>query len=91
MRNFSWGKVLERFEYDFDGEQVEVVKYLPTKFVDGSAVRGEWESEPMFHIAALHQSFSSLDAALIASIANKRLGLNQYALVAGVCRALGIE
>ncbi|UCV00264.1 hypothetical protein [Acidovorax radicis] len=91
MSKFPWGKVLERFEYDFDGQQVEVVKYLATKFVNGSAVRGEWEDVPSYHIEELSESARSLDYILIAWIARKRIGLNQHALISGICRALCVE
>lgn len=91
MPAFTWGKILEIFEYDFDGKTVEVVKYLPHKFVDGQRVRGEYEDAPLFHIEELREAAATLDAILISWIARQRLGLNQHALVAGICRALDIS
>ena len=91
MSKFVWGKVIDRFVYDFDGESVEVVKYYPDKFVNGSKVNGEYEDRPAFHIGDLHTSAYTLDEMIITWIANKRLGLNQHTLVGGICRALCIE
>ncbi len=88
---FPWGKVLDRFEFDFDGVKLEVTKYLPTKFVNGHAVKGEHEDEPEYHIDEMSGSFGSMDAALIGWITHRRLGLNNNSLAYGICRALKIE
>lgn len=87
---FPWGRVIKRFQYDFDGKAVEVVKFYPTKFKNGIGVRGEYTETPKYHIEELSESANSLDYILVAWIARQRLGLNQHALVAGICRALEI-
>jgi hypothetical protein len=91
MAKFSWGKVIERFVYDFDGKEVEVIKYYPDKFIDGHHAKGEYESRPAFHIDSLNASAYTLDEIIITWIAKERLGLNQHTLVSGICRALCIE
>lgn len=82
MNKFAWGKVIERFDYDFDGDKVEVVKYYPSTRND---------NVPHFHIEELHESSDSLQYMLIAYIARKNLGLNQHSLVSGICRALEVK
>lgn len=89
MSKFTWGKVTEYFTYDFDGDKVEVVKYYAKEYKDGHYT-GEYETIPSYHIEELHESAHSLQYILISWIANKNLGLNQHALVAGVCRALDV-
>ena len=91
---FVWGKVLDCFSYDFDGTVMEVTKYHPWKEVDdGISVKtGDPDTAQVeYHCEELHTAFNSMDALLICWIAHKRLGLNQHALVSGVCRALGVH
>lgn len=93
MGKFSWGRVLERFEYDFDGEVMSVTKYHPWKLAeDGfTCTREPNEAEVMYHCEELRESCDTLYALLISWIAHKRLGQNQHALVSGICRALAVE
>jgi hypothetical protein len=84
MNKFPWGKVIDRFQYDFDGDAIEVVKYIGT-------FQGVTETKPSFHIEELHASYNSVQAAIIAYFAYKNLGLNQHVLVSGVCRALEVK
>lgn len=88
---FPWGKVLERFSYDFDGSTMDVVKFHPWK-ADGCIVKtGEPDTSRVhYHCEELQSSYGELDALLICWIAKKRLGINQHVLVSGVCRALGV-
>jgi hypothetical protein len=91
---FPWGKALDYFSYDFDGTVMEVTKYHPWKeTADGISVKtGDPDTAQVgYHCEELHAAFDSLDALLICWIANKRLGLNQHALVTGVCKALGVH
>lgn len=91
MSKFTWGRVIEKFEYDMDGRALQVVKFHPWKCSGSTVLTGQPDLEDIcYHCEELHQSFDSLDALLIAWIAEKRLGLNQHALVSGMCRALGI-
>lgn len=90
MGRFVWGKVIERFEYDFDGDVVEVIKYFGTKYVNGHGTK-DYEDVPSYHIEEISESSDSLQSIIIAYFAYKNLGLNQRALVAGVCRALEVN
>ena len=89
---FSWGRVIQRFTYDFDGTTVEVVKYHPW-VSDGCFVQAGAPDMKVteYHCEELHESFFSIDAFLIAWVANKNLGPNQHTLAAGICRALGAK
>ena len=88
MSKFTWGRVIDRFEYDFDGLKMEVTKYHPRKS-DGITVTKEIdESLTYYHSEELRQSTDNLFALILAFIAYKNLGLNQHALVAGIAKAL---
>ena len=92
MGKFPWGKVLDYFTYDFDGVSMEVVKFHPWKSEDCTVRVGDVNTdETHYHCEELRASYDKLDALLICWIAQKRLGLNQHALVSGVCRALGVH
>jgi len=90
-RKFSWGQVLDRFEFDMDGKPLEVVKFHPWQ-TEGSTVRTGLPDESVvnYHCEQIRESFLDLDALLIAWIAHRRLGQNQGALTSGICRALAI-
>jgi hypothetical protein len=91
-KKFPWGKVRDKFEYDFDGRTMEVIKFHPWKTKGSTVLTGEPNLEEVnYSVDEIHQSFYTIDAAILAWIAYKNLGLNQYALVDGVCRALGIN
>ena len=89
MGKFSWGTVVNRFDYDFDGKKMEVIKYHPWKS-EGCYVRtGDPNMEQvLYHCEALHESCENLFNLVIAFIAKDSLGLNQQALVAGVAKSL---
>lgn len=82
---FPWGKVIDYLQLDLDGDKVEVIKYY-AKICN----KQEWESEPSYHIEELHASYNNVQSAIIGYIAYKSLGLNQHALISGICRALCI-
>lgn len=88
---FPWGRIVETFTYDFDGEKVEVVKYLPNKFANGIGIKGQYEEVPLYHISELHQSTYSMVGILLAWIVHRQLGLNQSSLYVGICKALNIK
>lgn len=92
MKKFPWGKVLGRFDYDFDGAILEIVKYHPWISVGCTVKSGVAnESETWYHIDTMHASFSSMDEALVNWITFKNLGMNNSALAGGICRALCIK
>lgn len=89
---FNWGKVIETFDFDFDGVMLEVVKFHPWKQKSALVLSGDPnEGVVEYHCEELHASFRSFDALLISWITNRRLGLNQHALAAGICKALDID
>ena len=92
MKKFSWGKVIDRFTYDFDGTAMNVIKYHPWK-VDGCTIlTGQPdETKIVFSCEELHESSENLYHLIIAFIAYKNLGLNQDALVAGIGRSLCLK
>lgn len=92
MSKFILGRVIARFTYDFDGEIMEVVKFHPWKADGISLCVGKPNMEEThFHCDDLHESSLTLHGLIITWIANKRLGLNQHSLVAGIRRALDIK
>jgi hypothetical protein len=44
-KKFPWGKVMDKFEYDFDGRTMEVVKYHPWKTKGSAILTGEPDPE----------------------------------------------
>ena len=89
---FAWGKVIERFSYDFDGTTMDVVKFHPWKTKGCQVLTGNHDETVIhYHCSELNESTFDLMGLLIYWIARKKLGTNQYALVDGVCRALGIH
>ena len=90
VKRFPWGKVIKMFEYDFDGDTVEITKYHPWKR-EGCFAKEPDESKVEFHCEELRQSSTSIQGIIISWIAKKNLGLNQASLVAGACRALGVK
>lgn len=91
MKKFVWGKVLDRFTYDFDGIVMEVVKFHPWK-VDGCTVLSGKADEALtrYHCEELGESSDSIQYLLLSWIAHRNLGLNQRALVSGVAKAMGV-
>lgn len=93
MTRFPWGKLIATFKYDFDGQSLEVIKYHPHKYENGHPVMdGSFhvldKTKIMYSVENMSQSFDTMDQVLIAWIINKNLGQNQYALVAGIVRAI---
>lgn len=91
-KQFSWGRVIETFHYNFDGQVMVVTKYHPWKqSLSGKSIRGEASTHIEYHCEELRMASDNIQHLIIAWIAQKNIGLNQQALVHGVCRALGIE
>ena len=87
----SWGKILERFIYDFDGHEVEIIKYLPWKTENGRVMTGTPGDNIEYHCEEIHESAASLEYLLIAWIARRHLGGGQYPLVLGIAKALNLS
>ena len=90
MKKFVWGRVINIFEYDFYGLVCEIIKYHPHKRNDHTITKEIDESIIMYNCDEIRQSEDNIYALLISWIAEKKLGLNQHALVAGICRALKV-
>jgi hypothetical protein len=91
MSKFAWGKVIECFEYNIDGEKLSVTKYNPFSYGVNGSNKGVFTTEICYHVEEMRESFNSMQAVLIAWIAYKNLGHNNGSLVAGVCRALEVK
>ena len=90
-KRFSWGHVLDRFEYDFDGRTMEVIKYHSWKKDKGTLIVGDAdESVIHYHCEELNESTESLEYLVILWIARQSLGQNQHALVRGIAKALDL-
>lgn len=79
---FPWGIVNDRTTLYLGEEELEIIWY--------TSYSGDIEQE-LVCCEKLHESFKTIDALLIAWIAQKNLGNNQHQLVSGVCRALGVK
>lgn len=89
---FTWGKVLDRFQYDFDGEVMDVVKFHPWQQNGCTVLRGQADTDKVaYHCEELHQSSNNVMELVIAWMAHKKLGNNEGSLVQGICRALSIN
>lgn len=90
-KSFTWGRVLDRFEYNFDGRTMEVIKYHPWKQDECTLLTGDPnESVINYHCAELHESAESLEYLVLLWIARQSIGPNQHALVRGIAKALDL-
>lgn len=88
---FTWGTVIHKFEYDFDGKTMEVTKYHPWKTNQNNVITGIADvTKILYHCEELRQSSSSLQVLIISWIAYINLGLNEGSLVCGIAKALDI-
>lgn len=85
---FPWGKVIETFDYNFDGQIMTVVKYHP--WTDGYCKRFSPELVE-YSCEEISQSAESLFSLIIAWMVYRKLGSNQQALTSGICRMLKLE
>jgi hypothetical protein len=92
MKRFPWGKKIETFIYNFDGQEMEVIKYHPWQAEGCTVLIGKHNDDQiLYHCPALNESQLTLHGLLISWIAYQRLGANQPALVHGICRALNVD
>jgi len=86
-KSFPWGKVIETFTYDMDGDTLRIVKFHPWDYYMprvASLDKVEYYCEDM------SMTGPSLQYMVLAWIAWKNLGMNQEALVNGVAKALSV-
>jgi hypothetical protein len=92
MSKFTWGQVLDRFQYDFDGEVMDVVKFHPWKVNGCTVFKGQADTDRVhYHCEELHESSDNVLKLVISWMANKKLGNNEGSLVYGICRALCLD
>lgn len=93
MDKFSWGEVIDVFDYDLDGKKIEIIKFHPWQRSDnGKVLVGQPDLNVVqFDCDELSEHSNSIEYLLLSWIARKNLGLNQHNLVAGVARALGVN
>jgi hypothetical protein len=92
MSKFTWGKIIDRFDYDFDGTILNVIKYHPWEPYDCRVrIRVCDANKIQYHCEELNEAHESIDSLLVSWMVRKNLGHNQWALVSGICRALDIK
>lgn len=88
---FPWGRVIDRFEYDFDGAKLSVTKYYPKKHNTSLSSR-EYEDVPFYHVEEMRAAFPCMDSLLIGWLIHRNVGFgNQDPLLKGMCRALNVK
>jgi len=88
---FPWGRVLREFTIDFDGQLMSVTKFHPWVYRNCNSTGKPDPNTIHYHCEEIGRSDSSLQRLIIAWMATQNLGLNQYALVEGISRALDIK
>ena len=92
MSKFVWGKIIDQFSYNFDGKQMEVIKYHPWKTSSETVRVGNVDmKQTLYYCEDFHLSTKNLFHLIIAFIANENLGLNQNALVTGIAKSLNCQ
>lgn len=90
-KRFSWGRVIDTLELDFDGEVLSVTKFHPYMPNTTGPNRPVDEQQVLFHCEALRESWPHLDALVLSWMVSRHVGRNESSLVRGLCRALNIE
>lgn len=92
MKKFTWGKLIQVFDYDLDGQTIEIPKFHPwLRGERGTVLTGVPDlGAVQFHCEELGESSSNIQYVLLAWIARKNIGPNQHNLVEGISRALCI-
>ena len=93
MKNFSWGKVIETFCYNFNGNVCVVIKYYQWKRNGCQILIGEVDySKEMYHSEQLNESFENIYTLLVAYLVSLNYGTgNNYKLVYAMSKMLGFE
>ena len=90
-RRFNWGRVIERFTYDFDGQTLLVIKYHPWRATAGGTrwMAGDPDlSLVEYTCDELNVASDNLFEIVLHWITYKQLGRDQDCLVDGLARAL---
>lgn len=89
MKRFSWGKVIDTFNFVIDGHELEIVKYHPWMHEGCQIKTGTPNLEVIeYHCEEIRESAHSMMVLIIAWMVNKQIGWNHDALVCGIARML---
>ena len=86
-----WGETIGTFDLDFDGARCVIVKYHPWISKRGKVyIDKPDKTRVLFYNTETSWSDRSMQASVLRWMTRKNLGLNQHALVEGVCKALNV-
>lgn len=88
MAKFPWGQVIENISIPFNIGTMEVVKYHPWVYVNGRSTKNVDETKICYHYNS--RSADTLESLVLYWLVEKKLGLNNEALVSGIARAIGL-
>lgn len=92
MKRFSWGKVIDTFNFVIDGHELEIVKYHPWMREGCQIKTGIPNLEAIeYQCEEIRESAYSMMVLIITWMVNKQLGRNQNALIYGIARMLKLE
>jgi len=89
INRFPWGRVLKVHEVG----DIAVVEYAERKVVNTAVTKTETGKSNFHPFVAgndCHESYGSLEKAILGAIVKRHLGENQWPFLEGICRALGI-
>lgn len=88
-KKFAWGKVIDKFEYNFDGMVMSVIKYHPWKTNGTVILSGEPDTDQvMYSCEEINESSENIIYLVIAWIVFKKIGRNNGSLASGIARAI---
>ena len=92
MAKFPWGKVVDRFDYDFEGQPFEVIKYHPRIYINGLGTDQVDTSSISYHCHQISTCSDSLFELLVYWLAAQSLSSTEALYVApAVSRALRLN
>ena len=92
MAKFPWGKVVDRFDYDFEGQPFEVIKYHPRIYINGLGTDQVDTNSISYHCPQIGSSSGSLFELLICWLAVRSLSLTEALYVTpAISRALKLN
>ena len=92
MPKFPWGKVVDRFDYDFEGQPFEAIKYHPRIYINGTGTDQVDSNSILYHCPQIGTSSGSLFELLICWLAVQSLSSTEALYVApAISRALKLN
>lgn len=86
LRRFPWGTITQKHVLG----QYTLIEYVQ-EGVSNSKENGQTFFSGYIDGKSVHESWGSLEAGIIGLIVRAKLGMNQSAAVAHICRGIGIE